>query len=345
MPVTLQELAAKIGATLNRGNAATTIEAAGSLATAGAHQIAVFFDPRYADQIPATRAGAVIAKTDEIAIALPASAALLISPDPEMAFVKALSLLHPEIPETGGIDPRAVVEPGAQIGADVSIGAGAVVRSGARIGARTRIYANAVIGRACKIGEDCRVYPNAVLYDNVTLGDRTTIHSNCSIGADGFGYKFRGGKHIKVPQVGTVEIGNDVEIGANTCIDCGALDPTRIGDGTKIDNLVQIGHGVKIGKHCILCGQAALAGSAGMDDYAVIGGQVGVADHIFMGKGSKAGAKTGVGKDVPPGQEIWGLWGVERRDAFKQLAAYRRGPEIADRVRELEKRLEELEKT
>jgi UDP-3-O-[3-hydroxymyristoyl] glucosamine N-acyltransferase len=344
MPVTLQELAAKIGATLSRGKPDATISAVGSLAESGPQQVAVFFDPRYADALAKTHAGAVISKTDEIAAALPAGSALLVSPDPEMAFVKSISLLHPEAPEAPGIDPRAVVEPGAVLGTDVFVGPGAVVRAGSRIGARSRIYANAVVGRNCKLGEDCRIHSNAALYDNVVVGDRSIIHSCCVIGADGFGYKFRGGKHVKVPQIGNVEIGSDVEIGANTCIDRGALDPTRIGDGTKIDNLVQIGHGVRIGKHCILCGQAALAGSAGMDDYAVIGGQVGVADHIFMGKGSKAGAKTGVGKDVPPGQEIWGLWGEERRDAFKMLAAYRRGPEIADRVRELEKKIAELEK-
>jgi UDP-3-O-[3-hydroxymyristoyl] glucosamine N-acyltransferase len=236
------------------------------------------------------------------------------------------------------------VEAGAAVAAGVHIGPYAVVCTGATLKSGCVVMAHAYIGRGCTLGEDCRIYPQVVLYDNVQIGRRTIVHSGVVLGADGFGYKFRGGKHIKVPQVGILEIGDDVEIGANTCIDRGALTSTRVGNGTKIDNLVQIGHGVRIGQHCILCGQAALAGSSGMDDYAVIGGNVGLADHVFMGKGSKAGAKSGIGKDVPPGVEVWGIFAEERRTAFRQLAATKRLPELVQRVRELEKKLEELAK-
>jgi len=144
-----------------------------------------------------------------------------------------------------------------------------------------------------------------------------------------------------VPQVGSVEIADDVEIGANTCIDRGTLGPTRVGRGTKIDNLVQIGHNVTVGQHCILCGQTAVAGSVVIEDYAVLGGQTGVADHVRVGKGAKIGAQTGVGTDIPAGTEVFGPWAQERRRAFKEIAALRRLPGLFDRVRELERKLKE----
>jgi UDP-3-O-[3-hydroxymyristoyl] glucosamine N-acyltransferase len=183
-----------------------------------------------------------------------------------------------------------------------------------------------------------------VLYDGVQLGRRVIVHAGCVLGADGFGYKFRGGRHVKVPQVGTVEIADDVEIGANTCIDRGALGPTRVGCGTKIDNLVQVGHNALIGQHCIVCGQAAMAGSVRVEDYAMLGGQAGVADHVTIGEGAKIGAQTGVGMDIAPGAEVFGPWAQERRLAFKEIAALRRLPDLLDRVRDLERRLGEADK-
>ena len=210
-------------------------------------------------------------------------------------------------------------------------------------GARSCVLAHAVIGRGCVLGEECRIYPHVVLYDGVRLGRRVIVHSGSVLGADGFGYKFRGGRHVKVPQVGSVEIGDDVEIGANTCIDCGALGPTRVGSGTKIDNLVQVAHNAAVGQHCILCGQAALSGSVQLDDYVVLGGNAGIADHVRIGKGAKVAAKSGVAADIPPGTEVFGLWAQERRLAMKELAALRRLPELLGRVRELERKEEDAE--
>ncbi|HEY3323591.1 MAG TPA: UDP-3-O-(3-hydroxymyristoyl)glucosamine N-acyltransferase [Planctomycetota bacterium] len=339
MSITLGELAAKIGASLVRGEAALLMDGVANLSDAGARELAPFTNAKFAGELERTRAGAVLAFDEKSAGSLPAGTALLVAADPEMALISAINLLHPMAEETVGVDPRAVVEPGAELGADVHLGPFAIVRSGARIGAGSHIMAHSVIGRNCVIGANCRVYPNVVLYDNVKVGERVILHAGVILGADGFGYKFRQGKHVKVPQVGTVEIGNDVEIGANTCIDRGALGPTRIGDGTKIDNLVQIGHGVRIGRHCILCGQSALAGSCTMEDYAVIGGNVGIADHIVLGKGARVGAKSGVSRDVPPGGEVFGLPAEERKAAFRQLAALRQLPELLGRIRELEKQL------
>ncbi len=339
-PITLQILAEKLGATLARGDGSLVVTGLSNLAAADASQIAPFSDPKYQPQLEKTKAGAVIAKTEPAN--LPGGTALLLSPDPEIAFIKALALFFPETAEKPGIDARAVIEPGAEIGLGAHVGPYAVIRSGTKIGARAVIMPHVVIGRNCAVGDDSRIFPNVVLYDNTTLGQRVTVHAGAVLGADGFGYKFRGGKYIKVPQVGTVVIGDDVEIGANACIDRGALDATKVGNGTKIDNLVQIGHGVRVGNHCILCGQSALAGSSGMDDYAVLGGNAGVADHVFLGKGAKAAAKAGIGKDVPPGVEVFGLYAVEAKDAFKQLAAYRRLPDLIERVRDLERELKAL---
>jgi len=343
MPVTLGELAANTGATLIRGDALATIDAAGNLSEATPRQIAPFTDDKFLSVLSKTRAGAVIAKSDSCLATLPADTALLCAADPEMAFIDILTLLHPEEPEPAGVDARAVIEADVELAAGVSVGPFAVIRKGARIGARTQISAHAVIGQNCTLGEDCRILPNVVLYPGIKIGNRTIIHSGSVIGADGFGYKFRGGRHVKVPQVSIVEIGDDVEIGANSCIDRGALSPTRIGNGTKIDNLVQIGHGASVGNHCILCGQAAIAGSSGMDDYAVLGGNAGLADHAFMGKGSKAGAKSGISKFVPPGQEVFGIFAEERRVAMRQLAAVRRLPDFIERLRDVEKKLAALE--
>jgi len=344
MPFTIASLAAELGATLVRGNGNAAITGVGNLSDAGPEQLAPFNDPNYSAQLTATKAGAVLAKVEPQGVVWPAGTAFLQSSDPEMAFLKAVTLFHPQVSEPAGIDARAVIEPGAEIGPGSSIGAYAIIRAGAKIGARTAIHAHTIVGRRCKIGDDCTLYPRDVLYDGMILGNRVMIHSGSIIGADGFGYRFRGGKHVKIPQVGTVEIADDVEIGANACIARGALGPTRIGEGTKIDNLVQIGHNVRIGKHCIICGQAALAGSSGMDDYAMIGGNVGLADHVVMGKGSKAGAKSGIGKDVPPGTEVWGMFAVERKLAFRSLAAYNKLPELVERVRALERELKELRK-
>jgi len=339
MALTLNELAGKIGARILRGDPNMFIDAAANLAEAGPTSIAPFTDLAYADELAKTRAGAVLSKLDAPA-GLPQSAALLQSSDPELAFIGAIEALHPARLETPGVDARACVEPGVELGQGVHIGPFALIRSGTRIGARSVIKAHAVIGRDCVVGEDCTIHPRVVFYDNVHLGKRVTIHAGAVLGADGFGYKFRGGRHVKVPQVGCVKLGDDVEIGANACIDRGALGATSVGDGTKIDNLVQIGHNVSIGKHCILCGQAAIAGSSGMDDYAMLGGNAGIGDKAFMGKGSKAGAKAGIMKDVAPGEVVFGYPAEERKSAFRQVAALRRLPQLFERVRALEKLLE-----
>lgn len=345
MAMTLGELAGKIGAVVARGDAALRIEGLASLAQAGPAHLAPFTDKNYSAELRASKAGALLTKSLEFAEEAPAAAAILTVNDPDMALIQALQLIYPRPVENFGVSPQASIEPGVEIGADVYVGPFAVVRTGTKIGARSVIHSHAVIGRGCEIGEGSEIHPHATLYDGVKIGKRVIIHSGAVIGADGFGYKFRGGKHVKVPQVGDVVLGDDVEVGANTCIDRGALSSTQVGQGSKLDNLVQVGHNNVVGNHVILCGQAALAGSCVIEDYVVLGGGVGVADHMKVGKGARAGAHSGIGKDVPPGAEVWGFYAEERQLAFRSLATYRRLPELAKKVRELESEIKALKES
>ena len=340
--LTLAAVAEKIGATVASGDSSKPIDGVANLLDATPRQLAPFTDLKYLSEAEKTQAGAILVHATTHLPRLPSGTALLRAADPEMAFIAALELLYSPSSEQPGVDLRAVVEPGVILEPEVYIGPYAVVRKGTRVGARGVIHSHTVIGRDCVLGPDCKLYPHVVLYDRVRLGRAVTVHSGVVLGADGFGYRFRAGRYVKIPQVGSVEIGDEVEIGANTCIDCAALGATSVGMGTKIDNLVQIAHGARVGQHCVLCGQAALAGSAGMGDYAVLGGNAGLADHVLMGKGARAAAKAGIAKDVPPGAEVFGLYADERKAAFRQLASIRRLPELVERVRALERELEKL---
>jgi len=342
MPRTLAELARDCGATLQGGDPQRSVRAAAGLAEAGPDEVAPLTDPRYARFLARTRAAAVVLKAGAPHPPPPPGTALLYADDPELAFLRILEALYPMTPETPGVDARACVEPGASLGPGVYVGPFAVVRAGAAVGQGTWLLAGAYIGRGCRLGRDCRLFPYAVLYDGVELGDRVVVHSGTVLGADGFGYKFREGRHVKVPQVGTLKVGSDVEIGANSAVDRAALGATQVGNGVKIDNLVQVGHNAKLGHHVILCGQAGLAGSTEVQDYAVLGANAGVADHLVIGTGAKVGAKAGVAQDVAPHTEVFGYPACERRAAWRQIAAQRKLPEIIERLRALEKQVVEL---
>ena len=342
MGMTAGELAAKLHCDVARGGVDRLLSGVSSLADATVEQMAPYTDPQYAAQLKATQAGAIVCKRGMTIDDAPANATVLFSADPEMAFLEATRLFHPEPTRIAGIHASAVIESGVTIGADVQIGPFVHIESGTRIGDRCSIGTGTVIGRNCVLGDDCALHARVTVYRSVKLGNRVSVFSGTVLGADGFGYKFRGGKHIKVPHVGGLEIGDDVEIGANTCIDRATLGLTRIGTGTKIDNLVQIGHNNDIGKHCLLCGQVAVAGSCKLEDYVVLGGNVGLADHTTMCQGARAGAKSGVSGTIPAGQEVWGLIATEKRTALRSYAALRRLPELEVRVKELEqKRLEQ----
>jgi UDP-3-O-[3-hydroxymyristoyl] glucosamine N-acyltransferase len=239
-----------------------------------------------------------------------------------------------------GIDPRANIDPSATIAPGARIAAFATVSRGAMIGEGTVIYPGVFIGPGCRIGRDCIIYPNVTLYDGTILGDRVTIHAGSSLGHDGFGYATHKGtdgvvRHEKIPQSGWVVLEDDVEIGACCTIDRATMGPTVVGAGTKFSNLVAIGHGSKLGKHCLLVAQSGIAGSVHVGDYCVFGGQAGVVGHISIGDGVKVAAQSGVAGDVPPGQEVGGSPALSLAQTRRIWLSMSRLPQLRNAVRRL----------
>ncbi|MFN0170774.1 MAG: UDP-3-O-(3-hydroxymyristoyl)glucosamine N-acyltransferase [Bryobacteraceae bacterium] len=260
------------------------------------------------------------------------------------AFARAVALFHPRPALTPGIDPTAVIAHDAVIAAGASIGPHVAIESGARIGARVRIDSGCTIGRNVTVGDDSQLFPRVTIYDNVRIGARAILHSGCVLGADGFGFALEKDHYEKFPQVGRLEIGADVEIGANSCIDRAALGVTSIGDGTKLDNLVHIGHNCRIGRHVLIAAQTGLAGGVTVDDYAVIGGQVGIGDKAHIESGAVLGSGCGIltSKIVRKGQVVWGTPARPLKEYLEQLANLSKVAELRKQVAELRKRLTEL---
>jgi UDP-3-O-[3-hydroxymyristoyl] glucosamine N-acyltransferase len=256
-----------------------------------------------------------------------------------VAFAKALTLFFPEPKFAPGIHPSAIVAPSAQVDPSAHIGPFCVVAGGAKIGPRCVLQGGNHIGADCALGEDVRLFPNAVLYPRTQVGNRVRLHAGAVIGADGFGYVFDEGRHLKVPQIGNVVIQDDVEIGANSAVDRATLGSTIIGQGTKIDNLVQVGHNVTVGEHTILCGQVGIAGSTKIGSYVTMAGQVGVAGHLKIGDKVTLGAQSGLMHDVPDGENWLYTPAQPMRQVKRMLIAMQRLPELLRRVNELEKRL------
>jgi UDP-3-O-[3-hydroxymyristoyl] glucosamine N-acyltransferase len=282
-----------------------------------------------------------VAAAAVVATAMPLGGKTLIQvADPLMAFVTIVQHLHGKPPRVRhGIDPLASIDPTAQIGPHACIDPFVRIGPGAVLGQRCRLHSGVVIGADCRLGDDVVLFPNAVLYEDTILGDRVIVHANSVLGADGFGYRFQGGRHVKVPQLGRVEIGSDVEIGACSTIDRGTFEATRIGTGTKIDNLVQIGHNCQIGPHNVLVSQVGIAGSTSTGKYVVMAGQVGVADHVYVGDGAVIGAKAGVTKDVPPGQRTLGAPATPEREQKRILMSLERLPEMRRDLRRIKQHL------
>ena len=256
---------------------------------------------------------------------------------PKLAFARIAGILHPQKKRTPEIHQNAVIASDAVIGSDVFIGAFVYVGEGSQVGSGTQLRAGCKIGDGVTVGSDCVLHPNVFIEDGCTIGDRVILHSGVVVGADGFGYvPAEDGRYVKFPQIGTVVIEDDVEIGANTCIDRGALGTTRIGAGTKIDNLVQVGHNVDIGKNCVIAAQTGISGSVVIEDDCVIGGQVGFGDHVRVKSGAVIGSQAGIlpGKIVRPG--VW--WGtpIQPLDEYKRQNAHVKGLErLKAEVKEL----------
>ena len=260
-----------------------------------------------------------------------------------VAFAKALALFFPEPTFPPGAHPTAVIAPDAQVDPSAQVGPHCVVGARARVGPRTALIAGVVVASDCRIGEDCVLFPNVTVYARTELGNRVRVHAGTVIGADGFGYVLDAGAHRKVPQVGNVIIGDDVELGANVTIDRGALGPTIIGPGTKIDNLVQIAHNVKVGEHSIIVAQAGIAGSSQLGRYNVLGGQVGIAGHLKLGNQVTVAAQSGVMHEIPDGETWLGSPAQPDRQAKRQILAQQRVPDLLKRVAELERQLARLQ--
>lgn len=268
---------------------------------------------------------------------------VVLTGNPRLAFAKVLEWMRPTSVPEPGIHSTAVIEPDAIIGEGVTIREFCYVGHAARIDDGAILYPHVYVGDGAQIGQDCVLYPNVVCGHHVLLGKRVRVHASSVIGGDGFGYVFDGQKHHKVPQIGTVIIEEDVEIGCNVCIDRATMGATRIGEGTKIDNLVQIAHNVQIGKNCILCGQVGLSGSVIVEDNVMMGGQAGLRDHITIGKGAILGARAGIMADVGAKEFVAGAPAVPNRDYMKINAASRKLPDMARQLRRLEKAVAELQ--
>lgn len=263
-------------------------------------------------------------------------------PNARIAAAKVLPLFYPAETFVPGIHPGATVDSTAQIDPTAHVGPGCVVAAGVKIGARSVLEGGNHVGRDCVLGDDTRLFPHVVLYPRTQVGHRVAIHAGTVIGSDGYGYVFDQGRHRKMLQVGHVIIEDDVEIGANTAIDRGALGPTIIGAGTKIDNLVHVAHNVVMGKHCLVMGQVGFAGSTKLGDYCVIASQSGIAGHLKLGPQATVGAKSGVMRDVGPKETVLGMPAMPDKQAKRQWIAVQRLPEMMLQIRALEKQVAEL---
>lgn len=344
MPITIKELAESCAADIKGGDASTLIHSAADIMSAQFGQVTQLTNSRYSKHLQTSTASACFIAEGFNAEEISGDLALLVCKDPEMAFIKAVEILHPQPSYPPRIAPQAVVAKSADLHKSVYVGPHAVIGDHVQIGKHSQILAGAYIGNNVTLGSHCRIYPYAVIYDDSVLGDHVIIHSGAVIGADGFGYKFRDHEHVKVPQVGNVVIDDHVEIGANTCIDRGALGSTRIGKGSKIDNLVQIGHNNQIGKHVIMCGQVGVSGSCTIDDYAILAGSAGVADHVTIGKGAVVMARAGVAGDINPGTQVFGSPAKYKKTAYKEQIALAKLPELLKTVKRLEEELRQLTK-
>jgi UDP-3-O-[3-hydroxymyristoyl] glucosamine N-acyltransferase len=336
--VKLAELAQRLGTRLEGDGSIDVFRVAG-IDDAGPGDVTFLANPRYASRLASTRASAVIA-SDRVS---DAPCAVLRSAHPYVTFADAVAVLTPPAKPEPGINSLAAIDPTAELGPDVSIGPFVVIGPRARIGARTVLRSHVAIGQDATIGDDCLLHPHVSVREAVTIGHRVVLQNACVIGADGFGFATRpDGTHQKIPQVGSVVIEDDVEIGAQSVVDRPAVGITRVGAGTKIDNLVQIAHGVRIGRNVLLAAQVGIAGSSVLEDDVVLAGQAGVINHVHVGRGVKASAQTGITSDTPPGLHVAGMPSWDAREWRTAFALVRRLPEFRRRLRELTARLDAL---
>jgi UDP-3-O-[3-hydroxymyristoyl] glucosamine N-acyltransferase len=336
----LSDLADWTGGDIVRGDPGRTFTGMAALDQAGPDDISFLGNEKYRPQFATTRAGAVMVPRN--VNDGPPDAALIGVDNPTLAFsvvvrhfARIARRFEPGVHPAASIDPAATLDP-----TRVRVHAGAVVMAGASIGDGTEIGPNCVVGAHATIGRDCHLMANSTVREHCILGDRVTLQPGAVIGSDGYGYELHDGRHVKIEQVGVVEIGNDVEIGANTTVDRARFGKTVIGEGTKIDNLVQIGHNCVIGKHCLIVALTGISGSTRLGDYVTVAGQVGMAGHLHVGDHAVLAARTGVTTSLPGGQFYSGYPAQPFREEMKMNAQVRRLSKLVDRVKAIEKRLE-----
>lgn len=337
---TLADLAALVGGKVV-GNGALRISGISGIREAGPGQLTFVANHKYLPLLESTRASAAVISQDVKKAPIP----IIRTDNPSLAFAKiasALNLVGEKHP--AGISPKAHIAKGAKLGKGVSVQPFSVVEAGAVIGDRTVIYPGCYVGRSSRIGNDCILYSNVSVRERVEIGHRVIIHSGTVIGSDGFGFAMVGGVHHKIPQIGTVSIEDDVEIGANAAIDRARFGKTVIGKGTKIDNLVQIAHNVVVGPNCILVAQAGVSGSTTLGSHVVLAGQAGVVGHISIGDGAMIGAQSGVTKDIQAGVQTWGTPAKPLDQAKRTNAALQRLPELYKKLAVLQRKIGALEK-
>jgi len=336
--VKLSELATRLDCRLE-GDGELDVTRVAGIQDAQPGDVTFLANPKYEKLLATTRATAVILKEEAPA----APCAMLRARDPYLAFARAVSLFAPVSRPAPGVHALAAIAAEASLGADVSVGPFVAIGEGARIGERTVIYPNVTIGAGATVGSDCTIHSNAAIRERCTVGDRVILQNGVVIGGDGYGFVRRGdGTHEKIPQVAVVVIEDDVELGANTTVDRPAVGETRIKAGTKIDNLVQIGHGVTVGRNVLMAAQVGIAGSTDVEDDVVFGGQVGVGGHLTIGRGAIAVGQSGVTNSLDPGAFVAGYPAIDSRDWRKASVLFRRLPEMKRRIEQLEARVAEL---
>jgi UDP-3-O-[3-hydroxymyristoyl] glucosamine N-acyltransferase len=319
-----------------QGGADPDVTGVAPLDHAAPTDISILSASRYAAEATTTAAGAVLVTSDLAHLVPPATTPIVVA-DVHLALAILLPLLHPPVRPPPGVHATAVIGAGAAIADTASIGPFAVVGDGSCVGPRTVVGAHVVVGLHCTIGSDAYLHPHVTLYDRTVLGDRSILHAGVRAGADGFGYSSGRAGHRKIMHVGRCVIGSDVEIGANTTLDRGSIGDTVIGAGCKIDNLVQIGHNVRIGEHCVIAAQVGVSGSARLGRLVTLGGQAGLAGHIRIGDGATIAAQAGVFGNVPAGVTVSGYPARPHRESLRAQASLFRLPQLITRLRALER--------
>ena len=340
MQLTARDIAQLVGGQLT-GNPEELVTGVAGIKEAQPGDVTFVGSPKYLSALKTTRAAVILVAPQTRA---EPNRTLIAVENPSQAFAKIVArVAPPPVRYPPGVHPTAVIGPGVRLGRDVSIQPYAVLEAGVVVGNRSVIGAGAYLGHESHVGDDCVLYPHVTLRERTQLGHRVILHGGVVLGADGFGFETVDGRHQKIPQVGTVAIGDDVEIGANSAIDRARFGTTRVGRGTKIDNLVQIGHNCVIGEHCVICGLAGIAGSVIVGNRVTIAGQAGIAGHLTIGDGAIIMAQAGVTKDVAPGAIMLGAPAVPHTKFKRVHGATQRLPDLAEKLRELEQQLRQMQ--